>query len=885
MSNRGKKGLSWAERARLWDIEYGLPRPADAQHLPSYQAFLRLLEDLGAAARSLLLGLGAAAIIYITASYILQLHGEWLLLCVIAAVFAFMMGIVEASVRFIPYYRVNQRTSYGSTRWATADDLESAGQLHVRDLIPEGHIRIGGFGRDRVVTLGGADEALVSWLQHVVLFGPPRSGKSKTFLMTAINDALTGGASVVVLDPKGELYEHTAGKAAITYRLDLQDPRLSDRWNFLSECASSPEFAHQMAATIIGLEGTKQSVQDPFWPTSETAALTALLMYIADEFGDQRPETPMVYDLAALMPTEELVKAIENSKSYEVRTAWGAFTKAAQQTRDSILTGLMTNLHPFQIDAARAVMAYPTEEERRRGVKLIDFAKLRQPGTAVYIVIPEGDATRYKPVLTTFIGHVVTFLRRDGYVPGKGAPVLFVLDEAGNVPIVGLKELVGVGRGRGIGFYLGYQNISMVYDQYGRDGGDAILGAIATHIYLPGIDPVTAEAAVKRIGQTTVLSRSDIDSESDNYDQTRLQETGRALIDASELRQLVPYRQAVVVMGSLPPVKITYPSMATVENPLRLVPVGTPRPRRLYQLNLREDLRNALRVNGLEETASSVASSTASSLSASSASDGAGEASVGERQRYSSMRADGAASAPEAAQADLSQRLRGDKIRAYETAVNLRSVMIVDRDLESKSDRDITELSLEEERISEQVSAYIEEPAKTNEVMTASGLGWEAFWRLAATSPADGSAGEGRDVVAADGENRALIEDASSSADSVPFGASAVQSNMGDLSGGGNGQNVEEVAQGGFGLMKQLDALERSLATERDAVRQVASDQAAHPCDRDEAHNPGIVSLRAAAERSLAFDPAEVLRSALGESFRVTAYSQTEKKEEKKSAA
>ena len=99
----------------------------------------------------------------------------------------------------------------------------------------------------------------------------------------------------------------------------------------------------------------------------------------------------------------------------------------------------------------------------------------------------EGDATRYKNVLATFIGQAVNELRFDNDAVDL-APVGFVLDEAANVPLVGLKEIAGVGRGRRIGLILGYQNLPQVHDQYGQEGGNAILGSIGTMIFLPGLD-------------------------------------------------------------------------------------------------------------------------------------------------------------------------------------------------------------------------------------------------------------------------------------------------------------------------------------------------------------------------------------------------------------
>ena len=177
---------------------------------------------------------------------------------------------------------------------------------------------------------------------------------------------------------------------------------------------------------------------------------------------------------------------------------------------------------------------------------------LRNPGTAIFVVIPEGDAERYGAFLTTFFGLAMTVLRTLP-VADSTMPVLFVFDEAGNIPIHGLKEMLGVGRGRKVGVVLAYQNLGQVYAIHGRDGGDAVLGSVNTMIFLPGLDQRTTEFAAARIGKTTVLQRTTVDAVGKSFDAERLAEATRDLIDPNELRQLIRHKQAVAIIDTAPP--------------------------------------------------------------------------------------------------------------------------------------------------------------------------------------------------------------------------------------------------------------------------------------------------------------------------------------------
>ncbi len=84
-------------------------------------------------------------------------------------------------------------------------------------------------------------------------------------------------------------------------------------------------------------------------------------------------------------------------------------------------------------------------------------------------------------------------------------------------------------------------------------------------IFLPGLDHRTAEYASKRIGQATVCQSTSVDvKDGTKFDSERTSEVGRSLMDASEVRRMVKYRQAVAIIGNAPPVRFSYPPLATI---------------------------------------------------------------------------------------------------------------------------------------------------------------------------------------------------------------------------------------------------------------------------------------------------------------------------------
>ncbi len=544
---------SWLERIDKWDAVWQFPRPANAQHLPGYQAFLRMVEDATTVGSIMFCAALSALFIFLTGHlfqtpYVVGVLVYALMLIVLS------IGLVEAGTVLYPYYRINQLTTYGTARWADRNDLERAKMLiRIGDPIPPGWVVIGRFkGRYYFVL------PVWEWLRHIVIYGASGSGKSKTFFMWMLRYVARGGSAIVV-DPKPEMYQQTAHHFKRTYRLDLKNPERSDRWNFVPRCAADPEFAHAMAAMMIGLEFSRKTNADPFWGDAEHVACTAILMFLSTVVDVPTPS--MVYEYVALRDDEGFAADMTNCENRYVRLAWRAFQKAPKPTQGSVMIGLSNKLYPFFMHNARAVFTPPTEEERELGVSEIEFQELRRPGTAIYLIISEGDAFRYKEVLSTFIGQAVYELRADEETE-KTTPCMLLMEEAYNIPVPEIKRISGVGRGRGLGLVLCYQNVSQPYEVHGREGANAILGTVLTRVFLPGCDEVTAEYASKLLGATTTLSRTDVDAPGKKYDNRRASETGRPLRQPNEIRQMTPFTEALVVTGAVPPIRCAFPTIA-----------------------------------------------------------------------------------------------------------------------------------------------------------------------------------------------------------------------------------------------------------------------------------------------------------------------------------
>ena len=546
----------WIEE---FDAKRGIPRKANEQYLPPYQAFWAWASDVGQAIFYIILGI-AGACLSLFAGFLLGVSGLLWLVFWAFAIIALAAAFLDAYLVCWAYRLWTMSTSHGSARWAQAKDLIGKNLTN----------RIRGTGLPKTALplaeiFGGRDLYLPreQWLRHFVMFGPTGSGKSKTFFMRMIRQILKRSACLVY-DPKGELFEQTGGSARRVFRLDLNNPEKSDRWNFLPACRENPAFACQLAGMMIGSESRQKTNQDPFWGDAEQIALTAILLHLAEVYGERAIPAFAADFLIGLGNGEEAFgAALETSPSFYAKQAYFAFRRSPPQTHGSVLIGLYNKLRPFTLAPSRAVTMPPSAEDKRRGCRYVDFRQLRRQGTAIYLVVSEGAADIYKEFIATFIGQAVLEMRLDG-VNDPVTPCFVLIDEAYQLNVSEVKRISGIGRGRGVGLGLGYQDLPQMYDQYGKEQANAILGTVMTKIFLPGLDDVTAEYASKQLGDTTIFSKTYQDFPGKKNDNIRYAEQKRSLMHAGEIRQIAAHRELLIVNDTAPPIKAAYPPLAVL---------------------------------------------------------------------------------------------------------------------------------------------------------------------------------------------------------------------------------------------------------------------------------------------------------------------------------
>src|SRR6266404_3135397 len=134
--------MSFVKRIEEFDATRGIPRPADMQIMPAYQAFLRVMS--AGVMMFLLVGCGgiSAYLLWLSAGY-LEVTVQTKLYFGVAMLVCLLIGCMEAAQEVLPYYRIQQRLTFGTGRWADEVYLKTAGlALKLADGgLPRGSLR------------------------------------------------------------------------------------------------------------------------------------------------------------------------------------------------------------------------------------------------------------------------------------------------------------------------------------------------------------------------------------------------------------------------------------------------------------------------------------------------------------------------------------------------------------------------------------------------------------------------------------------------------------------------------------------------------------------------------------------------------------------------
>ena len=373
---------------------------------------------------------------------------------------------------------------------------------------------------------------------NVLVVGGSGSGKSASY---SIPNAYQLLGSYVFTDPKGELYDKTAGYLKQNgYKikvLNLVHPQYSDGYNPLMHVSSEID-VDVIAHTIIKGQRSADSTSDPFWDDSAETLLKALIYYLLATRPEEEQNLASCAELVRAANSNggnNLLTELMSQLPYDhpARMNYKSIEIAPEKTYSSILSTLQSKLGKFDSKEIAELTSTDT----------INFEEIGQEKTAVYVISPDTHTT-YNFLLTIFFSQMIQQLYdfADNNGGALQVPTYFILDEFANIgQIPDFDQKISTSRSRKISFSVILQNLDQLEAIYDKSY-ETIIGNCDTHVFLGSNSQKTVEYFSKALGEKTISHNSLSTSRDKQHHKTGYSNSdqimARALMTPDELRRM-----------------------------------------------------------------------------------------------------------------------------------------------------------------------------------------------------------------------------------------------------------------------------------------------------------------------------------------------------------
>lgn len=402
-------------------------------------------------------------------------------------------------------FSVSKTGTYGTAGWMTAKEMKAVFEL-TTPAKAEGNI----LGEHKGTLVCLPKDTRLN--KHTAIFGASGTMKSRAVIRNAIFQAIKRGESVLVSDPKSELYCDTSElfrKNGYEVKVfNLVDPRHSDTWNCMSDIENDTLMAQVLTNVIIG--NTSQVKGDHFWDNGETNLLKALVLYVAlDE--KRTPDQKNLWDVYQMLVNsseKDLTNAFKRLPfGHPAKAPYNLFAQASDNVRSGILLGLGTRLQVLQnMEVARLISGSSID--------------LTAPGKrkCAYFIILSDQETSMAFLSSLFFSFLFIKLTRFADCSPAGrcpVPVNLILDEFNNIGRIGgtpdgsdFARSLSVIRSRDIRVTLAVQSLGQLQNRYPNNLWAEIIGNSDIQLMLGCTDDVTANYFSARSGDMSIQVQS-----------------------------------------------------------------------------------------------------------------------------------------------------------------------------------------------------------------------------------------------------------------------------------------------------------------------------------------------------------------------------------------
>ncbi len=400
----------------------------------------------------------------------------------------------------------DEKPSDGYARWAKDKEIKEG--TGVEKIIPtEKNLNAAG-----IPLINNGKEIWVdNGSYHNLVIGSTGSGKTENLVFPMVNILAKKGESMIITDPKGEIYKKTAenlkerGYNVIV--LNFREPTKGNAWNPLALPYQYYKEGNNDKATELLEDISLNILYDPnnksdsdFWEKGAADYFSGLALGLFQDATEKQVNLNSINYMSNVgeerYATSNYIKEYFNMKGKDSNAYMFANTviNAPSDTKGGLLSTFSQKIRMFS-----------TKENLSEMLSYSDFdmRSIGKEKTAVFMIIHDEKKT-YHSLMTIFIKQCYETLIDVAQSNGGKLQYRtnFILDEFANMPpLKDVDSMVSAARSRDIRFTFIIQNYAQLNDIYGENVAQVIRGNCGNLIYLISTELKALEEISKMCGE------------------------------------------------------------------------------------------------------------------------------------------------------------------------------------------------------------------------------------------------------------------------------------------------------------------------------------------------------------------------------------------------
>ena len=400
---------------------------------------------------------------------------------------------------------------------------------------------------------------------NTLVIGGSGAGKTRFFCKPNLMQCCRN--SYFVLDPKGEIVrdvgELLSQKGYEVRVLDLISMEKSHCYNPFVYLQSDNDIQRLVTNLFKATTPKGSQSNDPFWDTSASMLLSALVYYLHYEAPEDEQNFAMVMEMlrAGAIENEEdsrptpldyLFADLEMDRPDHIALKYyRSYHAGSAKTLKSIQITLAARLEKFNLESLAALTC--TDE--------LDLASMGEKKVALFAIIPDNDSSFnfLVSILYTQLFQQLFFSADHIHGGALPIPVHFLMDEFANVSLPDdFDKILSVMRSRGVSVSIILQNLAQLKALFEKQW-ESIVGNCDEFLYLGGNEQSTHKYVSELLGKSTIDTNTygKSSGRSGNYS-TNYQISGRELLMPDEVRMLDNQYSILFIRGERPVLDFKY---------------------------------------------------------------------------------------------------------------------------------------------------------------------------------------------------------------------------------------------------------------------------------------------------------------------------------------